>query len=141
MEWDCGAWINLLAHKVKKRLNATLADLGITGVQSRVMHYILLHCEEGPVFQRDVENAFDLSRSTTTGILQLLEKNGLLLREGVAQDGRLKRLVPTEKAAQMDTQVRNCIRNTETAMMAGISPEERQLFLQVVAKMSDNLDR
>ena len=37
MERDCGAWINLLSHKVKKRLNATLADLGITGVQSRII--------------------------------------------------------------------------------------------------------
>ena len=54
MERDCGAWINLLSHKVKKRLNATLADLGITGVQSRIMHYIVVHCENGPVFQRDV---------------------------------------------------------------------------------------
>ena len=41
MTRDCGAWINLLAHQVKKRMNATLSDLGITGVQSRVMHYIL----------------------------------------------------------------------------------------------------
>ena len=77
MERDCGAWINLLSHKVKKRLNATLADLGITGVQSRIMHYIVVHCENGPVFQRDVEEAFGLSRSTATGILQLLEKNGV----------------------------------------------------------------
>ena len=38
MTRDCGAWINLLAHQVKKRMNATLSDLGITGVQSRVMH-------------------------------------------------------------------------------------------------------
>ena len=70
MTRDCGAWINLLAHQVKKRMNATLSDLGITGVQSRVMHYILEHCQNGPVFQRDVEAAFNLSRSTTTNILQ-----------------------------------------------------------------------
>ena len=57
MTRDCGAWINLLAHQVKKRMNATLSDLGITGVQSRVMHYILEHGQDGPVFQRDVEAA------------------------------------------------------------------------------------
>ena len=92
MTRDCGAWINLLAHQVKKRMNATLSDLGITGVQSRVMHYILEHGQDGPVFQRDVEAAFNLSRSTTTNILQLMEKNGIIRREGVDYDARLKRL-------------------------------------------------
>ena len=106
MTRDCGAWINLLAHQVKKRMNATLSDLGITGVQSRVMHYILEHGQDGPVFQRDVEAAFNLSRSTTTNILQLMEKNGIIRREGVDYDARLKRLVPTEKAVQMEEQVR-----------------------------------
>ncbi len=28
MEKDCGAWINLLSHKVKARLNAMLLNLG-----------------------------------------------------------------------------------------------------------------
>ena len=64
MEKDCGAWINLLSHKVKARLDAAFQYLGITGVQSRVIYYILAHSKEGPVFQRDVESAFGLSRST-----------------------------------------------------------------------------
>ena len=81
MEKDCGMWIHVLSHKLKKRMNADVQSLGITGVQSRIMHYILIKCTEGPVFQRDVENAFDMCRSTATGILQLMEKNGLILRE------------------------------------------------------------
>ena len=139
MERDCGAWINLLSHKVKKRLNATLAVLGITGVQSRIMHYIVVHCENGPVFQRDVEEAFGLSRSTATGILQLLEKNGVILRESVEIDGRLKSLVPTDKAVRMDAQVRTSIREIEQIMTRDISTGQLQLFYETVAKMSDNL--
>ena len=69
MERDCGAWINMLSHKIKMRMNAALSDLGITGVQSRIMHFILVHCQDGPVFQKDVEDAFSLRRSTTTAIL------------------------------------------------------------------------
>lgn len=141
LQYDCGAWVNRLAHKVKKRLNATLADLGITGVQSRVLHYILVHAQKGPVYQRDVESAFELSRSTTTGILQLLERNGLILRESVACDARLKSLVPTPRAAEIDAQVRDCIRETEERLMQGIPPEDIRRFLEIAAKMSENLDR
>lgn len=140
MERDCGAWINLLSHKVKKRLNATLADLGITGVQSRIMHYILVHYENGPVFQKDVEEAFGLSRSTATGILQLLEKNGVILRESVQSDGRLKSLVPTPKAVELDSQVHTSIREIEQLMTRGISSGQLELFYETITKMSANLD-
>ena len=94
MENDCGAWINLLSHKVKTRLDATLLDLGITSMQSRVIYYVLVHFKEGPVLQRDIESVFGLSRSTTTGILQQLEKKDIIRREGVASDARLKAWFP-----------------------------------------------
>ncbi|HJA31172.1 MAG: MarR family transcriptional regulator [Clostridiales bacterium] len=141
MKLDCGAWIIMLAHKVKKRLNETTSDFGITGVQSRILGYILEHCQEGPVFQKDVEDVFGLSRSTATGILQLLEKNGLLTRESVSWDARLKSLVPTERAVQVDESVKKGIQNMEAEMIDGISPGQRQVFLEVVAKISENLDR
>lgn len=139
MTRDCGAWINLLSHQVKKRLNATLASLGITGVQSRVLHYILEHCQAGPVFQRDVEAAFSLSRSTTTNILQLMEKNGIIRREGVAYDARLKSLVPTEKAVQLDEQVRLCIKETEAVLTRGLSAGQLQIFAEVAQQMVHNI--
>ena len=88
MEKDCGMWINILSHKLMKRMNADLQTLGLTGVQSRLIHFVLTKSAAGPVFQRDVEAAFGLSRSTVTGILQLMEKNGLILRESAENDGR-----------------------------------------------------
>ena len=53
MEKDCGAWINLLSHKIKTQLNATFQSLGITGVQSWVIYHILVHSKDGPVYHRD----------------------------------------------------------------------------------------
>lgn len=46
MEKDCGLWINVLSHKLKKRMNANMQSLGLTGVQGRVMHYILVKCAD-----------------------------------------------------------------------------------------------
>lgn len=137
---DYGMWINMLSHKLKKRMNAAVAEFGITGVQSRVMRYVMEGCEKGPVFQRDVERAFAMSRSTATGILQLLEKNGVLRRESVPEDARLKSLVPTERAAQMHARVQECIRENEALMTKGLSPGQLLLFTEVLAQMSANLD-
>ena len=124
VEKDCGMWIHILSHKLKKRMNANMQSLGLTGVQSRIMHYILVKCADGPVFQRDVESAFGMSRSTATGILQLMEKNGLILRESVASDARLKSLVPTDKAAHLDAQIGESLRQTEQRLTQGLSDEQ-----------------
>ena len=140
VEKDCGAWINLLSHKVKARLNAMLMNLGITAVQSRVIYYILNHCQEGPVFQRDIESVFGLSRSTATGILQLLEKNRIIRRESVASDARLKSLVPTQRAVQLDAQVSACLRETDRMLTRGLSDGQIQLFKEMAAQMLCNLD-
>ena len=140
MEKDCGAWINLLSHRVKARMDAKFQDLGITGVQSRVIFYILKHCEDGPVFQRDLESAFRLSRSTATGILQLLERNGIIRRESVESDARLKSLVPTQRASELDEQVRACLRETDRMLTRGISDGQLQLFKETAAQMLHTVD-
>lgn len=139
-EHDFGLKLNILSHKLKKHLNAVLSDLGITGVQSRVLHYILVHYQSGAVFQRDIEGVFGLSRSTATGILQLLERDGMIRRESVSIDARLKSLVPTEKAARIDDQVLKSITEIERRLVEGISEEEQELFLSVADRMSRNLD-
>jgi DNA-binding MarR family transcriptional regulator len=141
VEKDCGMWIHILSHKLKKRMNANMQSLGLTGVQSRIMHYILVKCTDGPVFQRDVESAFGMSRSTATGILQLMEKNGLILRKSVASDARLKSLVPTDKAAHLDARIGESLRQTEQRLTQGLSDEQIALFLETIAHMSENLEK
>ena len=140
MERDCGAWVNILSHKLKRRLDNTLTDWGVNSFQSRVLHYIRVHYRNGPVFQRDVENSFGLSRSTATGILQHLEREGIICRESVQEDGRLKSLVPTEKAELLDAQVFASLQQIEQEMTAGLSPGQLQMFMETVSKMSSNLN-
>ena len=139
MELDCGAWVNLISHRVKRQLDRSLADLGINGFQSRVLHYIRAHYREGPVFQRDVENVFAISRSTATGILQHLEREGCITRESVQEDGRLKSLVPTERAEELDQQIHSFLHQIEEEMTAGLSPGQLQMFMETVSRMSSNL--
>lgn len=140
MEKDCGIWIHILSHKLKKLMDANMQNLGLTGVQSRIMRYILIKRAKGPVFQRDVEKAFDMSRSTATGILQLMEKNDLIFRESVSNDARLKSLVPTEKAVRLDAQISDSLRRTEQRLTHGLSGAQLALFLETAEHMSANLD-
>ena len=139
MERNCGMWINILSHEIKKYINAQLSAIGITGVQGFVLNYIILHNAAGPVFQKDVEDAFSLNRSTVTGILQLLEKGGFLRREPVPYDARLKRLIPTEKAACLDAKMTENLRHVEQRLTQGLTSAQIVQFKETAACMSANL--
>ena len=140
MEKDCGVWISILFHKLRKRINADVQSLGLTGIQSRVIHYILEKHAHGPVYQRDVEGAFGVSRSTVTGMLQQMERDGLIRRESVQSDARLKSLIPTQKAIELDAQVNACLRQADQCLTKGLSDAQLAAFKAIAAQMSANLD-
>ncbi len=141
MDRECGMWINIVSHKLKKQVNITMQSLGLTAMQSHVMHYILVKCADGPVFQRDVESAFGMNRSTATGILQVMEKNGLISRESVASDARLKSLIPTEKAQQLDAKIGEYLRQTEQRITQDMTEEQVEGFINAAERMAENIDR
>ena len=85
-------------------------DSHVTGMLGMIIHYLAV--ADGDRFQKDVETQFRFRRSTATGILQLMEQHGLLRREPVPQDGRLKRLVLTDKALALDARIRERLRAT-----------------------------
>lgn len=109
-----------------------------TGMHGYLLRY-LYENQERDVFQRDIEKAFSISRSSVTVTLQLMEKNGLIRRESVAQDARLKRIVLTQKARDLQRQIEADILAFESNLARGISEEEQEVFLRVAKKMQENL--
>lgn len=109
-----------------------------TGMHGYLLRY-LYENQERDVFQRDIEKAFSISRSSVTVTLQLMEKNGLIRRESVVQDARLKRIVLTQKARDLHRQIEADILAFESNLARGISEEEQEVFLRVAKKMQENL--
>ena len=71
-----------------------------TGVHGWAIRYFYENREKD-VFQRDFEERFSIRRSTATNMLKLMEKNGLISRQSVDYDARLKKIVLTEKAIKI----------------------------------------
>ena len=72
-------------------------------------------------------------------MLTLMEKNGLVVRQPVAHDARLKRLVLTDRAIQIHKQVEKEIEKVESLLKEGITQEELQTFFAVMDKVKSNL--
>ena len=74
---DVGRLINTLSHQLKRQMCIQEGEDSLTtNMQRLVLHYILFQSPERDIYQKDVEKEFQIRRSTATGTLQILEKNG-----------------------------------------------------------------
>lgn len=110
-----------------------------TRMQSWIISY-LYHRQEQEVFQRDIQELLSVRRSTVTGILQLMEKNGLIVRTSVDEDARLKKITLTPKAVEMHEQVQRGISSVENKISAGLTAEEKAIFMRLCEKIRANLE-
>ena len=62
--------------------------------------------------------------------------SSIICRESVQEDGRLKSLVPTEKAERLDGEVYACLQQIEQAMTRGLSPGQLQMFMEYFPQSS-----
>lgn len=92
------------------------------------------------IFQKDIESEFSIARSTVTSIVKLMEKKGYICRESVEKDGRLKKLVLTEKGRKIHQQHIGYIDILEERCKRNITPEEMKVFLAVAGKLKQNLE-
>lgn len=140
-EQRIGSELGMLSNLLKRQMACQPQDeedSHVTGMQGMIIHYLAV--ADGDRFQKDVETQFRFRRSTATGILQLMEQHGLLRREPVPQDGRLKRLVLTDKALALDARIKKKFRDTEALMCAGISEADLATWFRVCGRIRANLE-
>lgn len=139
MEKHIGKEIIILSNRIKRKMRAASESLGITDTQSRVLQYIAEESGKKEVFQKDIEDEFGIRRSTVTQIIQLMEKEELVIRESVEQDARLKKLSLTEKAYEIEKVMKGQIREMEAELEENISHEEKEVLLNILYKIRKNL--
>ena len=130
---------NLLRRSMDNSALQQYVD-NLTGTHGWVIGY-LFHRQGQDVFQRDLENEFSIRRSTATCVLQLMEKNGLIIREPVPYDARLKKLVLTPKALELHAHIEQEIAATEALLCQGLTGAEIEAFHRTAERMKLNLLR
>lgn len=110
-----------------------------TGVHGWAIRYFYENRNKD-IFQRDFEARFSIRRSTATNMLQLMEKNGIIRRETVSYDARLKKIVLTDKAVEIHKKATKNIEKIENTLKKGITEEELLSFYSVMEKIKANLE-
>ena len=128
--------VKCISNLVHQELNG--ATHSGTMMQKMFLGYLDAH-EGTPVYQKDLEAAFHIRRSTASGILQIMVRDGLLVREPVEGDARLKRLVLTPIAMEQLAEMQQDILQVEQKATKGLTAEERKTLLSLLDKVITNL--
>jgi DNA-binding MarR family transcriptional regulator len=84
--------LSRIRRALRRPLEAEVAKGGLTVPQISVMQVVVRH--DG-ISLKDLSNAVSLAHSTVSGIVDRLEKRGMLSRRTDQQDGRISRVYPT----------------------------------------------
>lgn len=110
----------------------------VTGNHGYIIGYIYENSDRD-IFQRDIEKEFNLRGSTVTNMLNLMEKNGLIERKSVDGDRRLKRIVLTQKAIEIQQLVNGDFEKLEKTISKGVDKKDIEVFFSVLDKINSNI--
>lgn len=131
-----GYLIHEVARLMKRRFEEEARIHGITLPQWRVLGQIALN--EG-ITQVALAAATDADPMTVSGVLDRLEKRGLIDRYADPTDSRAKLARLTAEGEEIFNTARAVGLQMYEAALVGVTPEERQTVISALTKMRDNL--
>ena len=134
---NAARYVSKLSNKLRRKLDTLSSREEFSGSQGRTLHFLLAQTDD--IFQKYIEEEYSIRPSTATELLKQMEKNGLIVREPVAYDNRLKKIVVTDKALLYKQQVVADLTALDETLVKGISEADLQVFFKVIEKMMDNL--
>jgi MarR family transcriptional regulator, transcriptional regulator for hemolysin len=112
----------------------------ITGNNGWIIGFLAENTGAGrSVYQKTIEEHFNITRAAASNALTLMEQKGLILRIADAQDGRRKKIVLTKKAEQLKELMKEDFDSFETTLEKGFSDEELQTLFDFFQRMKNNL--
>ena len=129
---------NMIGRLLHYYQTTSFSDRGLTPVHCRVISY-LYHRSDTQIFQKDIESFFHIARSTATGILQLMEKNGYIERQPWPYDGRQKLLVLTEQGKAVEMETSRNFKHLEQVLTKDNSTEDLNTFCRVIDQICSNV--
>lgn len=94
---------------------------------------------EGEKSPSDLAAALGVSRATVTGLVDRLERDGLVLRRPSAEDGRFAVVVLTARGATALRELAADHFGRLQAMVSGLSTEERTVFLDLLGRVAHGI--
>lgn len=129
--------LRLLHCAISQTMNNALSDLELTSSQGHIMGY-LAHCKEPPC-PKDIEEQFQLTHPTVSGLLSRLEKKDFIRLLPDPGDKRCKRVYIQPKGMDCLETMHTVISGIEQQLVSGFSEEEKERFTTLLLRATHNM--
>ena len=135
-----GVEIRSLNNTINRYLSVTrpVSEKDVTGGNLGIIMFLAQNLDR-EIFPQDIERRCSITRSTSSRVLRLMERKGLIVRQSVERDARLKRIVPTDKALDMADALCENADRMERMMVQGLSDAEVATLRHALDVMHRNL--
>lgn len=128
---------NLIMRNIEKDINGDSLE-SITGNNGWILGYLHANSDKD-IYQKDIEHTFEVTRSTASRVIKLMEEKGFIKRESVKNDARLKKLTITNKGLEICTTLKKYSLEVNTQLVNGFTEEEINNLEDYIKRMKNNM--
>lgn len=136
VELDIGCLLTQTARAFQLALTAELTPYGITARQAQVVGWLR---KKGDLSQCQLACFLTIAPATLAGILDRMERDGLILRVADRSDCRRKLIRLNRHVEELGETVAKCSARLCARAVKGLSPEEIDVLLQLLKRLLENL--
>ena len=128
--------IKFIDKEFKKDFENRLSEYGLTAQQGRILFFVSHNNREGKkIRQVDIEKHYQLTKSTVSGLIDRMEKAGLVLKR---KEGPHQYIEISEKTEGILMHVFDKRKECLDKMLEGVSEEEIEALHTLLNKIYEN---
>lgn len=127
----------ILHCAISQTVTQAMMEMELTSAQGRIMGFLAM--QKDPPCAKDIEENFNLSHPTVSGILSRLEKKDFIEFRPDLQDKRCKRIYMLPKGTDCNERIYRTILENERLIVRGFSQEEMAQFADLLTRAANNL--
>lgn len=132
-----GHMFRILHCAISQTVTQAMMEMELTSAQGRIMGFLAM--QKDPPCAKDIEENFNLSHPTVSGILSRLEKKDFIEFRPDQQDKRCKRIYMLPKGTDCNERIYRTILENERLIVRGFSQEEMAQFADLLTRAANNL--
>jgi len=141
MSYQIGGLFRTISNKMRRKAEnlSSIKKLDeLSGTNGYIIGFISRY--EFPVYQKDIENEFGITRSTASKVLTLMEKKDLIVRSSVSNDARLKQIILTPKAKLLHSNMIIELDEFERQLLKDFNDSDKAKLLELLTRIDNNLE-
>lgn len=127
--------IGFLSRSAHRYLKHRFRDYSIGHAQVLTLHFI---CRNNGLNQNDLGQYFNLDKSSVTSQLNILEKNGYIIRHPDQNDSRSRRIFITGKTEAIKPEIYERFSEWSKILLTDFSREETEQLYTLIDKLTQN---